>query len=131
MHRSSLIVSFGGHLLGDFFSISIKVKNQYKENKHMKSIFVGNLPWSATDEELKQKFSEFGTVISARIMMDKMTNKSRGFGFVDMEDADMEKAIAGMSGKKWGDRELTVNEAKPRENRTGGSGGRREFRSSF
>jgi len=85
----------------------------------MKSIFVGNLPWSATDEEMKSKFSEFGNVISARIMMDKITNKSRGFGFVDMEnDSDMQKAIAGMSGQKWGDRELTVNEAKPRtENR--------------
>jgi RNA recognition motif-containing protein len=93
----------------------------------MKSIFVGNLPWSATDEELKQKFSEFGTVISARIMMDKMTNKSRGFGFVDMEDADMQKAIAGMSGQKWGDRELTVNEAKPRSESRNSGGGRRDF----
>ena len=92
----------------------------------MKSIFVGNLPWSATDEELKAKFSEFGTVISARIMIDKMTNKSRGFGFVDMEDADMAKAVAGMSGYKWGERELTVNEAKPREPREGGA--RRDFR---
>ena len=93
----------------------------------MKSIFVGNLPWSATDEELKAKFSEFGTVISARIMIDKMTNKSRGFGFVDMEDADMAKAVAGMSGYKWGERELTVNEAKPREPRDS-SGGRRDFK---
>lgn len=93
----------------------------------MKSIFVGNLPWTATDEELKSKFSEFGNVISARIMMDKITNKSRGFGFVDMEDGDMQKAITGMSGQKWGDRELTVNEAKPRsENRDGG--GRRDFK---
>ena len=65
----------------------------------MKSIFVGNLPWSATDDELKSKFSEFGNVISARIMMDKMTNKSRGFGFVDMEDGDAQKAITGMSGQ--------------------------------
>jgi RNA recognition motif-containing protein len=93
----------------------------------MKSIFVGNLPWSATDEELKSKFSEFGNVISARIMMDNMTNKSRGFGFVDMDDNDMEKAIAGMSGQKWGDRELTVNEAKPRSNSREG-GGRRDFK---
>jgi RNA recognition motif-containing protein len=94
----------------------------------MKSIFVGNLPWSATDEELKAKFSEFGTVISARIMMDKMTNRSRGFGFVEMEDADLPKAIAGMSGQKWGDRELTVNEARPKtENRDRNGGGRRDF----
>ena len=93
----------------------------------MKSIFVGNLPWSATDDELKAKFGEFGTVLSARIMIDKMTNKSRGFGFVDMEDADAAKAIAGMSGYKWGERELTVNEAKPREERPSG-GGRGGFR---
>lgn len=88
----------------------------------MKSIFVGNLPWSATDEELKQKFSEFGNVMSARIVTDKFSGKSRGFGFVDMEDADAEKAIAGMSGQKWGERDLTVNEARPKS--SGGGGGR-------
>ena len=94
----------------------------------MKSIFVGNLPWSATDEDLKNKFSEFGNVTSARIMMDRETNKPRGFGFVEMDDADAAKAIAAMSGFKWGDRELTVNEARPREARpSGGGGGRRDF----
>lgn len=94
----------------------------------MKSIFVGNLPWSATDEELKSKFSEFGNVISARIVTDKFTGKSRGFGFVDMEDSDAEKAIAGLTGYKWNDRELTINEARPK--REGGSredAGRRSF----
>lgn len=92
----------------------------------MKSIFVGNLPWSATDDELKAKFSEFGNVISARVVTDKFTGKSRGFGFVDMEDADAQKAIAAMSGQKWGDRELTVNEAKPKsESRDRGP--RREY----
>ena len=80
----------------------------------MKSLFVGNLPWSVTDEDLKTKFSEFGSVISARIVTDKFSGKSRGFGFVDMEDADAEKAIAGMTGYKWGDREVTVNEARPK-----------------
>jgi RNA recognition motif-containing protein len=91
----------------------------------MKSIFVGNLPWSATDDELKAKFLEFGNVISARVVNDKFSGKSRGFGFVDMEDADAEKAIAAMSGYKWGDREITVNEAKPKSE---GGGGRRERR---
>ena len=96
----------------------------------MKSIFVGNLPWSTTDEDLKGKFSEFGNVISARVVNDKFSGKSRGFGFVDMEDADAEKAIAAMAGQKWGERELTVNEAKPKSE---GGGGRRERRdySSF
>ena len=96
----------------------------------MKSIFVGNLPWAATDAELSGKFSEFGNVISARIVTDKFTGKSRGFGFVDMEDADAEKAIAAMSGQKWGDRELTVNEAKPKSDRPrdgAGGGNRRSF----
>ncbi|KAF0134102.1 MAG: RNA-binding protein [Candidatus Saganbacteria bacterium] len=85
----------------------------------MKSIFVGNLPWSVTNEELEKKFSEFGAVSSARIMTDKFSGKSRGFGFVDMpEDADAEKAISAMNGSKcFGDRELTCNEAKPKTDR--------------
>jgi len=99
----------------------------------MKSIFVGNLPWSVSNADLEAKFSEFGTVLSARVMTDKMTGKSRGFGFVDMEDADAEKAIAALSGYKWGDREITVNEAKPKTERRDGdrnggrSGGFRRF----
>ncbi|MBU0672127.1 MAG: RNA-binding protein [Candidatus Margulisbacteria bacterium] len=80
----------------------------------MKSIFVGNLPWSVTDADLEAKFSEFGAVQSARIINDKFSGKSRGFGFLDMEDADAEKAIAAMSGQKWGEREITCNEAKPK-----------------
>ncbi len=93
----------------------------------MKSIFVGNLPWSTTDEDLKTKFSEFGAVISARIVSDKMTGRSRGFGFVDMEDADAEKAIGAMNGYKWGDREITCNEARPKTERSD-RGPRRESR---
>lgn len=96
----------------------------------MKSIFVGNLPWSATDDELKTKFSEFGNVLSARVVTDKFSGKSRGFGFVDMEDADAQKAIEAMNGFKWGDREMTVNEARPKTERRGGGGGgggRRDF----
>ncbi len=93
----------------------------------MKSIFVGNLPWSTTDEDLRTKFSEFGSVISARIVSDKMTGRSRGFGFVDMEDADAEKAIGAMNGYKWGDREITCNEARPKTERSD-RGPRRESR---
>ena len=85
----------------------------------MKSIFVGNLPWSVTDEDLKGKFSEFGNVISARVVNDKFSGKSRGFGFVDMEDADAEKAMAAMAGYKWDNREITVNEAKPKTENSG------------
>lgn len=94
----------------------------------MKSIFVGNLPWSTTDADLSALFTEFGAVISARVVNDKFTGKSRGFGFVDMSDEDALKAIAGLTGKKMGDRELTINEAKPKtENRDRNGGGRREF----
>lgn len=85
----------------------------------MKSIFVGNLPWSVNDAELQQKFSEFGNVLSARIVTDKFSGRSRGFGFVDMEDADAEKAIAAMTGYNWSGREVTVNEARPRADRKG------------
>ena len=94
----------------------------------MKSIFIGNLPWTVSNADLEAKFSEFGAVKSARVMTDQMTGKSRGFGFVDMEDDDAAKAIAAMSGYKWGDREITCNEAKPRTERTGGrdGGGRRD-----
>ncbi len=84
----------------------------------MKSIFVGNLPWSVTDEELKNKFSEFGNVLSARVVTDKFTGRSRGFGFVDMDDADTQKAIDAMQGYKWGDREITCNEARPKTERS-------------
>jgi RNA recognition motif-containing protein len=97
----------------------------------MKSIFVGSLPWSVTDAELEAKFAEFGNVTSARVISDKFTGRSRGFGFVDMEDADAEKAIAAMNGYKWGDREITCNEARPKTDRPGGGGGgggRRERR---
>lgn len=80
----------------------------------MKSIFVGNLPWAVKDEDLKVKFEEFGAVLSARIVTDKFSGRSRGFGFVDMEDADADKAVAAMTGYKWGDREITVNEARPK-----------------
>jgi len=96
-----------------------------------KTIFVGNLPWSTTDGDLSTMFSEFGTVISARVVTDKFSGKSRGFGFVDMENADADKAIAGMTGKQMGGRELTINEAKPKTEggprREGGRDGGRGF----
>ncbi len=87
-----------------------------------KTIFVGNLPWSVADADLQEKFSQFGSVISARVVTDKLSGRSRGFGFVDMDDADADKAISAMKGYKWNDRELTINEAKPKS-----EGGRRQF----
>jgi RNA recognition motif-containing protein len=79
-----------------------------------KSLFVGNLPWSITEDELKSKFEEHVKVIAARVVTDKFSGRSKGFGFVEVEDADAEKAISAMNGQKLGDREIVVNEARPR-----------------
>jgi len=79
-----------------------------------KSLFVGNLPWSATEEEVKAKFEEHVKVLAVRLITDKFSGKAKGFGFVEVEDADMDKAISAMNGKKIADREIVVNEAKPR-----------------
>lgn len=91
----------------------------------MKSLFVGNLPWSVTEADLEAKFSEFGEVTSARVISDKFTNRSRGFGFVDMDDEAAQKAIAAMNGYTWGERQITCNEARPRTERSGSR--RRDF----
>lgn len=79
-----------------------------------KSLFVGNLPWSATEDEVKTKFEEHVKVLAVRLLTDKFTGKAKGFGFVEVEDAEMEKAISAMNGQKMGERELVVNEARPR-----------------
>ena len=83
-----------------------------------KSLFVGNLPWSVTEEELKTKFEEHVKVLAARIVTDKFSGRSKGFGFVEVDDADAEKAISAMNGQKVGDREIVVNEARPRKERS-------------
>ena len=88
------------------------------------NIYVGNLPFEATDESLQTAFTEFGEVTTARVITDRFSGRSRGFGFVEMPDnAEAEAAIAAMNGKDMGGRALTVNEARPREDRGGGGGG--------
>jgi len=91
-------------------------------------IFVGNLSFDATDESLAQEFSAFGEVVSASVVTDRVSGRSRGFGFVEMSDADAETAIAEMNGKDMMGRALTVNESRPRENTGGGGGGGRRPR---
>ena len=87
-------------------------------------IYVGNLPFSTTSQDLESIFGEFGTVESANLIADRETGRSRGFGFVEMSNKEEgDAAIASMNGKELDGRALTVNEAKPREDR-GGSGGR-------
>ncbi|HOJ16993.1 MAG: RNA-binding protein [Ignavibacteriales bacterium] len=79
-------------------------------------LFVGSLPWSTNDAELKTAFEPYGKVVSAKVITDRQTKKSRGFGFVEMEEkAEADKAIEGMNGKNFKGRNLIVNEAKPRE----------------
>ena len=87
-------------------------------------LYVGGLPYSTTQDELRDTFAKAGAVASASIIMDKMTGRSRGFGFVEMEnDADAQKAIEMWNGQDLGGRKLTVNEAKPMEARAPRSGG--------
>jgi cold-inducible RNA-binding protein len=92
-------------------------------------LYIGNLSYSTTGEELQQQFSQAGAVVEAVVMMDKMTGRSRGFGFVTMaSDEDAQKAIEMFNGKDFGGRAIVVNEARPMEQRAprsdrGGFGG--------
>ncbi len=87
-----------------------------------KNLYIGNLSYSTTDEDLQTAFAQYGTVTSAKVVSDRMTGRSRGFGFVEMEDGG-EAAIEGMNGKELQGRVLTVNEARPRADRPGDGGG--------
>lgn len=107
-----------------------------------KRLYVGNLPYTVTDEELSQMFSEQGTVESAKVITDKYSGRSKGFGFVEMtSDEEAQAAITKWNGVDRGGRKLNVNEARPQEERTmgggggggggeGGGGGRRNFSSA-
>lgn len=89
------------------------------------NLYVGNLPYTLGDQELRDLFSPFGDVKSARVMMDRETGRSRGFGFVEMDDAVAQEAVAQRNGFEIDGRRLVVNEARPREERPrfGGGGG--------
>lgn len=89
-------------------------------------LYVGNLAYSIRDEDLQQAFAQFGTVTSAKVMMDRDTGRSKGFGFVEMgSDAEAQAGINGMNGQALEGRAVVVNEARPREERPGGFGGGR------
>ena len=104
-----------------------------------KRIYVGGLPYSATEQDLENLFASYGTVASATVITDKYTGQAKGFGFVEMEtDAQADAAIQALNGSQMGGRELTVNEARPREerprdggNRSGGYGGRNRDRGGY
>lgn len=87
-------------------------------------LYVGNLPYSYRDDDLQQAFSQYGTVSSAKVMMERDTGRSKGFGFVEMgSDAEAQAAIGAMNGQQVGGRGLVVNEARPMEARPPRSGG--------
>jgi len=94
-----------------------------------KNIYVGNLPFQTTSDDLRSWFAEYGTVTRAQVATDRETGRSRGFGFVEMSEGG-DEAIANLNGAQFQGRTLTVNEAKPREDRPrqggGGGGGRRQ-----
>ena len=89
----------------------------------MKNLFVGNLPFDATEEALRDLFSPFGEVQQVRVITDRDTRKPRGFAFVEMAEDAASKAIAALNGKDFGGQALTINEARPRPERGGGGYG--------
>ncbi len=79
-----------------------------------KSIYVGNLPWSANEEQVEELFAEFGPVLSVKLVSDRETGRARGFGFVEMDDAEAIAAVEALDNSLFGGRTLRVNEARPR-----------------
>src|SRR5207253_11393510 len=87
-------------------------------------LYVGGLPYSSTEQQLQELFSQHGSVTSVKIITDKFTGQSRGFGFVEMATGEQaQKAISALNGTQMDGRTITVNEARPQEKRTGGGGG--------
>ena len=91
-------------------------------------LYVGNLSYEVQDRDLQQLFAQYGTVSSAKVVMDRVTGRSKGFGFVEMStDAEAESSISALNGHEVGGRALTVNEARPKEDRGGSGGGGRSY----
>ena len=88
------------------------------------NIYAGNLPWGLSEEDLREAFEAFGEVVSVKIIQDKFTGRSRGFGFVEMPNQEEgESAISALNGKDLKGREIVVNQARPRRDDQGGGGG--------
>jgi RNA recognition motif-containing protein len=104
-----------GHALGQVADRTCIVRRTGKMTK----IYVGNLPWSATEDEVREFFSAFGQVHSVSIITDRDTGQSKGFGFIEMEDADARAAIEQGDGKEFGGRTIRVNEAREKPRRSG------------
>ena len=89
----------------------------------MTKLYVGNLPWTASEDDIRELFSPIGTIESVALITDRETGRSRGFAFVEMDRADANKAISQLNGQDFGGRPLRVNEAQDRPRRSGGGGG--------
>ena len=118
-------------ILDPTFGNSLKKVPVSQTVKHHMSnkLFVGNLSFNTTENDLQDAFAAHGTVTEANLMMDRMTNRPRGFAFITMSTPEeAQKAIAALNGKDLGGRAITVNVARPREERSGGGGGgRRQY----
>ncbi len=88
----------------------------------MKKLYVGNLPWSTTEDDLRELFAPLGQTQSATVITDRETGRSRGFGFVELENELADQAISQLNGTEYGGRQLKINEARERPKRTGGGG---------
>ena len=103
---------------------SYKLHDTEEEDEENMDIYVGNLPYSVTNNELQDMFAEFGTVESARVISDRETGRAKGFGFVEMRDsAEANKAIEALNGMDMNGRALRVNESQPKPRTMGGGGG--------
>jgi RNA recognition motif-containing protein len=108
-------------------SRQFRLKFSQKKGSYRMNVYVGNLLFDVTENELKELFEPFGQVTEVRLIMDKFTGKSKGFGFIEMPSKEeAQKAIEGLNGKDMKGRAMTVNEAKPKTDR-GGRGGRGGF----
>ncbi|MDP2857981.1 MAG: RNA-binding protein [Bacillota bacterium] len=92
-----------------------------------KNLYFGNLGWDVTDEQLNGAVAQHANVVSARVITDRETGRSRGFGFVEVEDTDAQKVIDALNGSEWNGRQLTVNEARERAQRPTGTRGGRSY----
>ena len=101
------------------------IQRERERREKVKRIYVGNLPFTSTEEEVRELFEQHGTVHDVNLISDRDTGRPRGFGFVEMEDDPAETAIEALNGYLFGGRSLRVNEARPRTERQGGRGGGR------
>ena len=121
-----MILVYGLHVSKESVPFSATAVHPEESDKNMKKIYVGNLPFSATEDEVRGLFATHGEIESVALITDRETGRPRGFGFVEMSPADADAAIAALDGKEMDGRNLRVNEAQPRRD-NGGSQNRQRW----